>query len=80
MLPYGIALDSLNNIYVADRNNHRFQEFDVNGNFLLKFSGLGTSDGQVKNPQNIAISNDLFTYVADTENARIQKFKLRSNG
>ena len=80
VLPYGIALDSLNNIYVADRNNHRFQEFDVNGNFLLKFSGLGTSDGQVKNPQNIAISNDLFTYVADTENARIQKFKLRSNG
>ena len=32
-----IALDSLNNVYVSDWENHRIQKFDSNGNFILKW-------------------------------------------
>ena len=32
--PHSLALDAQNNIYVADRGNHRIQVFDVDGKFL----------------------------------------------
>jgi DNA-binding beta-propeller fold protein YncE len=40
--PYGVAVDSSNNVYVADAGNNRVQKFDSNGNFISKFS---TSSG-----------------------------------
>jgi len=36
--PHSIAVDAQNNIYVADRGNHRIQVFDSNGKFLRKFT------------------------------------------
>src|ERR1700716_1595726 len=32
--PHSIAVDAQDNIYVADRGNHRIQVFDTNGKFL----------------------------------------------
>lgn len=37
-IPHGIALDSLSNVYVADRENNRIQVFDSNGKFIRQFS------------------------------------------
>src|SRR2546428_13657762 len=37
-VPHSIAVDAQNNIYVADRGNHRIQVFDSNGKFLRKFT------------------------------------------
>jgi DNA-binding beta-propeller fold protein YncE len=37
--PEGLAVDSRGNLYVVDRNNHRVQKFDSDGNFLLMFGG-----------------------------------------
>jgi DNA-binding beta-propeller fold protein YncE len=37
--PWGIAVDSQGNIYVADTKNQRIQVFDNNGKFLEKFGG-----------------------------------------
>ena len=42
--PYGIAVDNMKNIYVADSRNHRIQVFDSAGNFLFMF-GWGVNDG-----------------------------------
>jgi len=42
--PFGIAVDSMKNIYVADSRNHRIQVFDSAGNFLFMF-GWGVDDG-----------------------------------
>lgn len=40
-LPHGIAIDSENILYVADRENGRIQRFDLNGKFLGMWSHLG---------------------------------------
>ena len=39
--PHGIDLDAQGNVYVADRDNNRIQEFDANGKFIKQW----------KNPQ-----------------------------
>jgi sugar lactone lactonase YvrE len=36
--PHSLAVDAQNNIYVADRGNHRIQVFDVDGNFLRQIT------------------------------------------
>ena len=36
-VPHGIALDSHGNVFVADRENNRIQEFDMNGKFLKEW-------------------------------------------
>src|SRR5262250_2118545 len=36
--PHSIAVDSNNNVYVADRGNRRIQVFDGEGNFLRQFT------------------------------------------
>jgi peptidylamidoglycolate lyase len=33
-IPHGIGLDSHGKVFVADRENNRIQEFDMNGNFI----------------------------------------------
>ena len=41
--PVGLAIDSNDNIYVADRNNHRVRKIDTNG-IITKFAG-GDGEG-----------------------------------
>lgn len=36
-IPHAIDLDTLGNVYVADRENRRIQEFDANGRFLKQW-------------------------------------------
>jgi len=45
----GIAIDSSNNIYVADSGNNRVQKFDSSGNLISKFGSNGSDNGQFQN-------------------------------
>jgi len=36
--PHSLAIDALDNVYVADRGNHRIQVFDGNGKFLRQIT------------------------------------------
>jgi uncharacterized repeat protein (TIGR01451 family) len=72
--PTGIAVDSTGNIYVADTNNHRIQQFDSNSNFLSQWGSQGSGDSQFDSPQGIVVDSIGHIYVADTGNHRIQKF------
>ena len=47
----GIAVDSEDNVYVADTSNHRIQKFDSNGNFITKWGSEGTGNGEFKKPK-----------------------------
>jgi tripartite motif-containing protein 71 len=48
--PFGVAVDTSGNVYVADSNNYRIQKFDSNGNFVAKWGSKGTGDGQFNSP------------------------------
>ena len=73
--PAGVAVDSSGNVYVADKDNHRIQKFDNNGNFITKWGSNGwTGNGQFQYPEDVAVDSSLNVYVADTYNHRIQKF------
>jgi uncharacterized protein YjiK len=74
--PSGIAIDSKNDIYVADTNNHRIQKFDSNGNFLLSWGTEGTGQGQFEEPVGLATDKADNIYVVDKKNNNVQKFSL----
>ena len=84
-LPYGIAVDSGGNLYVADWGNNRIRKVSngvittVAGNGTRGFSGdngLATA-AQLANPQGIAVDSAGNLYIADFGNASIRKV---SNG
>jgi DNA-binding beta-propeller fold protein YncE len=76
--PCGIALDSQNNIFVAEPNASRCQMFDPKGKFLLAWGTAGRQDGQFQQPTGVAVDKDDIVYVLDSDNGRVQKFALRN--
>ncbi len=73
--PYGIALDSSDNVYVVDNGNSRVQKFNSSGVYQSKFGTSGTGNGQFNDPAGIAISTstgDIF--VNDSGGERVQVF------
>jgi DNA-binding beta-propeller fold protein YncE len=67
---HDVTLDSQGRVYVADRTNKRVQIFDGNGNFLGKWTDVGTPWGF----HYVAKENVL--YMADGSNNRIVKLNL----
>ena len=71
-LPYSLALDSSNNVYVNDLNNQRIQKFDTNGNFITMWS-----TGPFNHATGIATDSSNNVYVYHVYN---QVIKYTSNG
>jgi DNA-binding beta-propeller fold protein YncE len=73
-VPYSIGIDSKDDIYVVDRENHRIQKFDSNGTFIAKGgNGRGSADNQFNRPEDITFS-PFGIFVTDTGNDRVLKF------
>lgn len=77
--PRGLAIDSANNIYVADTGNQNIRKITASG-LVSTIAGtiFGYLDGegtvaQFKNPYCITVSNDGTLFIADTGNNRIRK-------
>lgn len=54
-VPYGIAVDSSNNVYVVEANDNRIQKFDSNGNFVAKWNNISSHSNQ--GPVGLAFDN-----------------------
>lgn len=85
-LPFGIAVDSARNIYIADSENHRIRR--VSGGTITTIAGTGqpgfAGDGgpgtaaRLNRPLGLALDAAGNLYIADSLNLRIRR--LSSNG
>ena len=48
--PHNIVIDKKQNIYIADRGNNRIQVFDLKGNFIKQWRGVGKPFGLFLTP------------------------------
>ena len=74
--PTAIALDSEENLYVADEWLNRISIFSRDGEFLGKWGTPGSGDGELDKPAGLAIDGNGTIYVVDSGNNRVQKFTL----
>jgi len=77
--PYGVAVDSSGNVYVADADNNRIRKITPEG-VVSTFAGSteGSADGtattaQFHHPTGVAVDSSSNVYVADADNNRIRK-------
>lgn len=79
--PYGIGLDSVDNIYVADERNHLIRKIDENG-LVSTFAGtdgiFGSIDTNTTNakfyyPWDVTFDNEGNLYIGDGDNHTIRK-------
>lgn len=81
--PYGLAIDAVGNLYIADRYNHRVRKVDavsgnistVAGNGVSGFTGDGGAATNCSLNIPFAVAEDAAgnLYIADTGNYRIRK-------
>ena len=67
-----MVIDVTGNIYVSECSNDRIQVFDPQGQFLCKWGGEGSGDGEFIRPQGLAIDGAGHLYVSDRDKNRIQ--------
>jgi sugar lactone lactonase YvrE len=80
--PFGVAVDAVGNLYIADTSNHRIRKVDtsgtittVAGNGTEGFSGDGgaASSATLNTPIGVAVDTADNLYIADAFNNRIRK-------
>jgi DNA-binding beta-propeller fold protein YncE len=70
-----LVVDADDNVYVADRFNHRIQKFDADGVWAWSSGSYGTGNGEFVEPVGLAVS-DTELFVADSGNDRVQVLSL----
>ena len=53
----GVAVDSSNNVYVADNRNARVEKFTSSGTYLTQWGNEGSGAGKFDGPQGIAVDS-----------------------
>jgi len=77
--PYGVSLDPMGNIYVADMANHRIQVFlsgQSIGRTIAGITGInGPNATALNEPRWVTLDKQLNLYVSGTSNHRVQMFR-----
>jgi DNA-binding beta-propeller fold protein YncE len=79
--PWGVAVDSEGNVYVADTWNHRVQKFNPAGNPLGMWGYFGQAEDPYAfwGPRDIAVDNLDRVIITDTGNKRLVVFDKNGN-
>lgn len=72
--PADVALDSKGDLWVADENNNRLEEFNEKGEFMKSVGSSGAGNGQFTRPKSIAFAAGGNFWVADSGNNRLEEF------
>src|SRR5262249_54371551 len=80
--PDAIDIDAEGNVWVADEWNPRGQKFSKEGEYLGQFGEAGSGEGQFSFSWRIGLATDSKgdILVADTQNARVQKWQMPESG
>lgn len=70
--PWDVAVDSNNNLFVADKT--RIVKLDSDGNILLEWGSIGAGDYQFREAVGIAVDSQDNVYVVDIDLSRVQVF------
>ena len=70
-MPIGVVSGPRDELFVADRQNHRVQKLSSEGKFLFGYGGYGNRLGSLSHPEAVAVAGERL-FVADTGNHRIQ--------
>jgi len=81
--PFGVALDTAGNLYIADSANHRIRKVDGSSGVIATIAGTGVAgfsgDGglataaQLRTPIDVFVDSIGRVYVADTSNNRVRR-------
>ena len=86
--PGGLAVDSSNNLYIADTADNSIREVTTDGNInTIAGSGYGgyagdgalAVDSTLNHPEDVAVDSSGNVYIADTANALIRKITTDGN-
>jgi len=72
--PFGVAVDSQNNVYASDEWTNTISVFDGNGKFVRKWGSTGSGDGELLRPAGLACTKSGNVIVVDSGNNRLQIF------
>ncbi|CAH1274086.1 TRIM3 [Branchiostoma lanceolatum] len=75
--PTGIAVDNEDHILVADYCTAYIYVYQDNGQFVFKFAGKGSYNGQLSFPLDICTDSSRHIIVADSGNRRVEVFTSR---
>lgn len=77
--PRGFAIDSDNNIYIANTKSDKIFKYDSNGTYMTNIGVSGISEGQLLGPTSVYADNYGRLYVSDGGNNRIVIFDVNGN-
>lgn len=72
--PAGLDVDVSGNLWVADEENNRVEEFSKEGKYITQFGSEGSGEGQFERPTDVAVDEKGNVWVADTGNSRVEEF------
>jgi sugar lactone lactonase YvrE len=80
--PFGVVVDQLGTVYVAEWGNHRIMrwvEEATQGSIIVGENGGGVESNQLFCPVGLSFDRHGNLYAVDGRNFRVQKFNIESN-